>query len=315
MNNANAALWTTTSMEADDSSGFQGVGYKAAVRDFNGDGLADVVLPVTSPAASGLSGFLVFSGTSKSTWGTGVPWNLASGTGPNAVATADFNGDKFFDFVGVDVLANQAEIDTSDGTFGFGGCSPGGNVTKICGPSQASIVTSPFHVSAGSSREVSPDANVSITAAKAYLDGKQVLSSTKGFFETNLTASVGTHSLVVNVWDNTGFLTQDKVTFTIAAVPGGTTTCTAPTTAGVKLCAPAAGASVTSPVAISAAANGGSRSITAMRAYLDNKQVAASSTGTLNAAVAASVGSHTLIVKAWNSAGTLFTKTVTFTVH
>ena len=52
-----------------------------------------------------------------------------------------------------------------------------------------------------------------------------------------------------------------------------------------------------------------------MKAYLDGKQVASSAKGSLSASVPAAVGKHTLIVQAWNSAGTVYKASETFTIH
>jgi hypothetical protein len=104
---------------------------------------------------------------------------------------------------------------------------------------------------------------------------------------------------------------QTIVNFTV----GSATVCSAPTTAGVRICKPAAGSTVTSPVAISAAANGGTAKISAMKAYIDNKLVASSSTGTLSGSAAEAVGTHKIVVNAWNTAGKLFQSSATFTVH
>jgi FG-GAP-like repeat len=125
---------------------------------------------------------------------------------------------------------------------------------------------------------------------------------------------------VGNFNGNNGFagsLTADAIeVFTQgAATPPPPPTCAAPSTAGVHVCAPAANATVTSPVAISAAANGGTKPITAMKAYVDGKQVASSTSASLKASVATAAGTHTLNVNAWNSAGTVFTFQSKFTVH
>jgi hypothetical protein len=72
---------------------------------------------------------------------------------------------------------------------------------------------------------------------------------------------------------------------------------------------------VSSPVTISAAANGGTAAITRMKAYIDGVEVASSTTATLNASVAATTGSHTLTVNAWNVSGTLQKASVTLTVR
>jgi hypothetical protein len=67
-------------------------------------------------------------------------------------------------------------------------------------------------------------------------------------------------------------------------------------------------------VAISAAANGGANKISAMKAYIDGKQVASSTSGTLSGSAAEAAGTHKLTVNAWNTAGKLFQSSVTFTV-
>ncbi len=92
-------------------------------------------------------------------------------------------------------------------------------------------------------------------------------------------------------------------------------TCRIPATAGVSICLPPAGGNLSSPVDISAAANGGVRSIVAMKAYLDGKLVAASSTHTLSGSAAAAAGSHKVTVNAWDSSGKLFQATASFTVN
>ena len=63
-------------------------------------------------------------------------------------------------------------------------------------------------------------------------------------------------------------------------------TCSFFSNAGVHVCAPGSGATVSSPVAIAAAAQGTPFPIVAMKAYIDGVQVAATDNNTLNAAVA-----------------------------
>jgi FG-GAP-like repeat/Bacterial Ig domain len=94
-----------------------------------------------------------------------------------------------------------------------------------------------------------------------------------------------------------------------------TAQCSAPAAAGVAICSPISGSTVTSPVKIAAAANGGSNKITAMKAYIDGTQVASSTTSSLNASVTKAAGSHKLTVNAWDNTGKLYQASATFTVH
>lgn len=104
---------------------------------------------------------------------------------------------------------------------------------------------------------------------------------------------------------------NDLTVFLNTTAPAAT--CQPPAAAGVHICSP--GTSTTSPVKIVAAANGGTARITAMKAYIDGKLVATSSSGSLSASVATAAGTHRLNVNAWNSAGKVFTTQLTFTVH
>jgi hypothetical protein len=52
-----------------------------------------------------------------------------------------------------------------------------------------------------------------------------------------------------------------------------------------------------------------------MKAYIDGKQVAASTSGAISGSAAEAVGTHNLTVNAWNTVGKLFQSVVTFTVH
>lgn len=312
-NNNNAALWTTSTL-----SGPGDVGWKSAVADFDHDGFSDIVVPLNPPGDSG--GYAAYGGTSKASWAIpieAVTGNFAQTARPWATAIADFAPGKI-GVAGVNIAINTLQIypqplDIAHGCFADDGSS------NICSPTQGAVLTSPFHLSADAERmTVSPDANVTpiLVAMRVYLDGKQVIAinkvDTSISVEQDMNAAVGKHTVIVNAWDQTGRLQRFSTSFTIAAVSASS--CAAPTTAGVKVCAPANGSSTGSPVSVAAAANGGTRSISAMRGYLDGKQVLASSSTSLTGSVTAAAGTHTLMVHAWNSAGTLFSSTVTFTV-
>jgi Bacterial Ig domain len=102
---------------------------------------------------------------------------------------------------------------------------------------------------------------------------------------------------------------------TLHVLLNNTLACGLPSTAGVAICSPKAGSAVTSPIKVAASANGGSRKITTMKAYIDGKLVASSATNTLNASVAKAVGTHKLTVNAWDSIGKLYQSIISFNVH
>jgi|GraSoiStandDraft_43_1057313.scaffolds.fasta_scaffold30204_2 hypothetical protein len=283
-----------------------GVGQKAAEGDLQGTGLHSVVLPLfSSNKPSTVSAFAVFTQQSKGAWNG--PIYLAgddNGTAAAAVV-ADFNGDNKPDIAvagGDDsnlfVLRNTTSA--SDCSF-F--ANPG---VHVCSPTPGSSVNSPVRASISANGSPYP-----IVAIKAYFNGTQVASSETNTLNFTMVEPPGHYQLAANAWDFNGKVYQTIVNFTVPA----TAPCGVPTTAGVHICKPAAGATVSSPVAISAAANGGTARVSAMKAYIDGKQVAASSSGTISGSAAEPVGTHHIVVNAWNTAGKLFQSTATFTVH
>jgi beta-glucanase (GH16 family) len=86
--------------------------------------------------------------------------------------------------------------------------------------------------------------------------------------------------------------------------------------AGVTITSPKSGASVTSPVSVVASATSAvsSKPITGMVVYVDSKDVYSKSAASVNTSLSMSTGSHTILVKAWNSAGTAYSASVAIKV-
>jgi FG-GAP-like repeat len=320
MNNKNASFWTWTTKLTNEVWDFNSVGWKAAVADFthNADALNDIILPTANLANGSSDGVMSFIGTSRSTWANDLSASGANNSQPMAAARGDFNGDGFEDVALVETGTETLGILTND-AFPNGSpsvCTADFGSATICGPTPSGAVVSPFRISADVEQgSVSPDATpATIINFTVWLDGAKVFTSSGKRVEQDFSAPVGTHTVRITADDTFGNHYDTSSMFKVVA-SATTTTCSAPTTSGVKVCSPANGATVTSPVNISAAANGGGRSITAMRAYVDGVLKGSSSAGSLNAQVAEAVGSHTLTVNAWNSAGTLFTSKSTFSVH
>jgi hypothetical protein len=283
------------------------MGHKAAEGDLQGTGLHSIILPVAySTQTSLFSAFAVFTQPSKGVW-NGPIYLAGDNLGTAAAAVvADFNGDNRPDIAGAGGEDSHMFVfmnTTSPRDCGF---FSGGAGVRVCAPAAGSTVSSPVGISASATGGAFP-----IVAIKAYIDGTQVSATETNTMNASVARAAGNHQLAVNAWDSNDKVYQTIVNFTV----GSTTACSVPTTAGVHICTPAAGSTVTSPVAISAAANGGTAKISAMKAYIDGKQVAASSSGTINGSAAEAVGTHKLVVNAWNTAGKLFQSSATFTVH
>jgi phospholipase C len=76
-----------------------------------------------------------------------------------------------------------------------------------------------------------------------------------------------------------------------------------PTSPSVTICTPANGATVTSPVHIVAGTTDTTATVTAMAIYVDNVLATKQNVSQIDASVAMSVGSHYVVVQAWDSAG------------
>jgi hypothetical protein len=111
--------------------------------------------------------------------------------------------------------------------------------------------------------------------------------------------SAGTFESVVNV--------------TVSSSTGGG--CSAPTSPGVQICAPASGATVSSPVAIQAAANV-TGTFQRMEIWIDGAKKYSETTGaTLSTTLTLSAGTHRFAVLAYNTAGTKWEQAYSATVN
>ncbi len=83
--------------------------------------------------------------------------------------------------------------------------------------------------------------------------------------------------------------------------------------AGVTVSSPAAGSTAGSPVHFVASATS-ANPITAMRVYVDNLSVYLVSASSLDTSVTMSAGTHSVVVQAWDSTGTVFKAPLSLTV-
>ena len=303
--NAGSGAFTTTKLNVDPR--YTDMGHKAAEGDLQNTGLHSVVLPVAySTGTSLFSAFAVF--TQQSTGGWNGPIYLAGdnlGTASAAVV-ADFNGDNRLDIAAAGGEDNHLFVFQNTTSAGDCGFFAGAGGVRVCSPAAGSTGNAPVAINASATGGSFP-----IVAMKAYIDGTQVSATETNTLMASVSKAAGNHQLAVNAWDSNDKVYQTIANFTV----GGTATCSVPTAAGIHICAPAQGATVTSPVAISAAANGGTAKISAMKAYIDGTLVASSTNGAISGSAAEAVGTHNLTVNAWNTVGKLFQSVVTFSVH
>ncbi len=175
-------------------------------------------------------------------------------------------------------------------------------VVTVSTPRNSTNVGSPINIRASAS----PAAGHRISGWWIYADGVAVRNAGAiRAINTNVGLNVGTHTLLVRAWDASGAYGDQTLTVTVSRKPA------------VVVSAPAPGASVASPIHVQAFATPpGGKVIRGWYIYVDG--VAKYNTGavsSINANVPATPGQHTVIVRAWDSAGALGDQTLSLQVR
>jgi hypothetical protein len=291
-----------------------------AVADFNGDGLNDLAYGEGSCSTLVFGNFVIKPGTGSGKFGAEqtIYQNLyniyqpyavrtTTGTKPDLVFTEDtaaHNNPATNPPEALILLAN-------DSTGSFPGCGVTGIAEglRICTPS--ATASSPVKFSVGAAGPAA------MRTAAVWVDGKKVTEqlahafSNYSFLDASIPIAAGSHAITIfgTGWDDT--LQQKSFTLTVAGSGGS---CSAPTSPGVHVCAPANGSSVSSPVQVQAAATI-TGTLARMEVWVDGvKKYTETSNKTLNTSISLAAGSHRFGIFAVNTAGTKWEGVSTATV-
>jgi phospholipase C len=103
--------------------------------------------------------------------------------------------------------------------------------------------------------------------------------------------------------------------FSLVAQSAFAAPCTlSPTSPSVTICTPASGATVASPVTVSAGTTDTTATVTAMAIYVNDVLKTKQNVSEINASIAMSPGANRVVVQAWDSAGRIFKSSVNITV-
>jgi len=282
------------------------------IADFNGDGASDIASVGSDPVAK--TNFVVtFLG--NDTPGTFTPdqINVTPGSDQDLVA-GDFNRDTKPDLAwtwqtssGLDIVTERNGTPT--GAF-TNGCSypakgQGINACTLTGPSTS--VT--FHASAASFGKM--------RKLELWVDGKKIGEQRHdwgdhyNFFNLSTTLAAGSHKGTYYAADVDNRLQRSDFGFTV----GSSSSCSAPSSAGVHVCKPVNGSTVGSPVAVQATATI-TGTLARMEVWVDGvKKYSETTSKTLNTSIALGTGQHRFGVFAVNTAGTKWQTTVYATVN
>ncbi len=193
----------------------------------------------------------------------------------------------------------------STGAFPSCGTIAQGEGLHVCTPSGATAA-SPVKFS------ISAAGPTPMRTVAVWADGKKVgeqlthAFSNYSFMDQAISLSAGVHNITVfgTGWDNT--LQQKSFSLTVSSQQS----CAAPSGYGVNVCSPANGASVSSPVQVTATAKIAG-TLARMEVWVDGvKKFTETTSLTLNTPVALAAGSHRFDLYAVNTQGTKYETTV-----
>jgi hypothetical protein len=229
-----------------------------------------------------------------------------SNNAANSLVAGDFNRDGKIDFA-VSVGGGES----SEGLAAFLNATPRATCTPkttspsvtVCEPQDLTYSNSPVQWIADSR-----DTSYPVNSMQIYVDNKLVVNSPSSSLNEPLTLSSGRHSVVTKAWDQSGANFQSDRTVTIySGTPGET--CWAQESS-LNLCLPTQ--NETTSTSLHVFANSYSAAlITSVQVYIDNALIYNDNSGATYVDMAFTVakGPHTVVVKAWDAQGNLYSQT------
>jgi len=240
-----------------------------------------------------LDGGKVFS-TGQSLFNTSV----AAAPGNHLLAVQGQNGAKQTFTQTINVIA-----------AGTATCQPLTTVPSenICAPVNNATVSSPIAVQSAAKM-----ANA-VKYSQIWLDGVMKYQVASASINTSLSTTAGTHRLTVQSADTTNVVTKQTIYVT---VPSTSPSCTpGATDPSVTICAPAANATVHSPVNIVAASRDSASAVTNMFIWVDGVKQWTGTGGSVNTSLTFATGAHRVTVQAKDAAAHYFQSTVNINVQ
>jgi hypothetical protein len=165
-------------------------------------------------------------------------------------------------------------------------------------PLNGQTVTSPVTINATADGGAYP-----VSAVWVYVDNQPLYKTTSSSVSTSLSLAPGPHLIVPVAWNNIGQVATQSLNVTVNG------------SWGVAIAAPAANATVSSPVQFVASATAPSgRVINAMRIYVDSSNAYTVGAASINTSLALSNGTHAINIQAWDNTGAVYIQAMNITV-
>jgi hypothetical protein len=194
--------------------------------------------------------------------------------------------------------ASANAADMSD-FFSTGGIKP---EVSLSSPANSATMGSPVPIQASAS----PSPGHSISGWWVYIDNVGVYKNgAVASISPNIAMTSGTHKVVVRAWDSSGNFGDQTISLTVNT-----------TKPSVTISTPSNYATLGSPVNLRASATPSSgQTITGWWVYVDGKAAYNSGANkSINANLTMSAGTHSVVVRAWDSSGNYGNRTITVKV-
>jgi hypothetical protein len=305
LGSANKTFKQTANVNLDAS--FQGLRGTTAA-DINGDGINDIV------GISGISQLYIWLGNADGTYqSTPLSYFIGSDSSAADLVASDFNRDGKVDFaiptpgesssVGLAVFLNATPRAT---------CTPStvSPSVTVCQPQDQTYLNSPVNWIADWR-----DTSHSVTAMQVYVDNQLVVNSPSSSLNESITLSKGPHFVVTKAWDNSGASFQSNRNITIYSGTQGETCAAQPSS--INVCLPTQNETTSTSLHVFANADSTANQITSVQVYIDNSLIYNDTTGAtyVDTAFTVAKGPHSVVVKAWDANGNLFSQTRNITAQ
>ena len=182
-------------------------------------------------------------------------------------------------------------------------CTAANTGVTICSPADGASLTSPVTLSAGAKSSSSSDP---ISSMKVYVDGVGRDAVRGAQLTASLILNTGAHQITVKAWTASGAVLARTINITV------TTGCSAASNT-VNICAPANGATVSSPMRLIAAVNMAA-GLSGAKVYVDGTSRLTTTSSRIDTSLSLSSGPRRITVKGWGKDGTVASRTISVDV-
>jgi glucose/arabinose dehydrogenase len=182
---------------------------------------------------------------------------------------------------------------------------------SICTPAANQSLSGPVRITAVAT------ATAHVTGMKIYVDNKSVYSITSSALDASVSLPIGTHNMVIRAWDSSGASFDTQRTFTVTPDPPGDSLfglCRRSTAnRTVTVCTPTQFEPVSDRLRVVAGATS-TAGITGMKVYVDSVAKFSTFSAQFDTTIPSlPIGSHSVVVKAWDKAGAIFSSSLSIT--